>query len=172
MALAFPLAGLIGRGAGGPVDELGAALLGGAVTGAGLGLGQWLAARGALGHPGPWIAAGSLGYGAGLAGGAALVGYDTTVADLAAMGAVSGIALGAAQGLALAAQGRRRLALVWAAAMPLLMALGWSASSLVGVSVERQFTVFGAAGAVVFMLLSGLVLARFSARRVGAGATV
>jgi hypothetical protein len=32
----------------------------------------------------------------------------------------------------------------------------------VGVNVEDQFTVFAAAGAVLFMLLSGVVLARFS----------
>jgi hypothetical protein len=82
------------------------------------------------------------------------------------MGAVSGLVLGAAQGLALAAQGRTRLAVAWATAMPVLFALGWSATTAGGISVENQFTVFGAYGAVVFTLLSGLVLARFT--RVGA----
>jgi hypothetical protein len=52
--------------------------------------------------------------------------------------------------------------MAWAGATPLLLALGWSATSLAGVSVERHFTVFGAAGAVLFMLLSGLLLARFT----------
>ena len=47
--------------------------------------------------------------------------------------------------------------------MPVLLALGWSATSLTGISVEDQFTVFGAAGAVVFTLLSGVVLACFAA---------
>jgi hypothetical protein len=81
------------------------------------------------------------------------------------MGAVSGVALGAAQGLALATQGQIHLAIAWAGAMPALLAIGWSASTLIGVSVEDQFTVFGALGAIVFTLLSGLVLARFTPAR-------
>lgn len=162
VALAFPIAGLLGRAAGGRVDEVGAALLGGIVTGAALGAAQWFGARGELGRPSLWIAASGAGYGVGLPAGAALVGYGTSLGELAAMGAVSGAALGAAQGFTLAAQGQRRLGIVWAAAMPLLLAIGWSATTLIGVSVEDQFTVFGALGAIVFTLLSGLLLARFS----------
>jgi hypothetical protein len=161
VALAFPIAGLIGRAIGGPVDALGAALIGGVITGAGLGAAQWLAARGTLGHGSAWFGASALGYGFGLAAGAALVGYETDLGSLAAMGAVSGVVLGVAQGLALAAGDRRRLAVAWAAAMPALMALGWSVTTLGGIDVDKQFTVFGAYGAVVFTLLSGLLLARF-----------
>lgn len=161
VALAFPVAGYIGWGVSGHVDAAGAALIGGAITGAGLGLGEWLAGRGAFGRAPEWIAASAAGYGAGLLLGAALVDYGTDLGELAAMGAVSGAVLGAAQGACLAAQGRRRLAAAWAAAMPVLFALGWSASTAIGVDVDKQFTVFGAAGAIVFMLLSGLVLARF-----------
>ena len=53
----------------------------------------------------------------------------------------------------------------WAVAMPVLFALGWCATAAIGVDVEEQYTVFGAAGAVLFMLLSGLVLARFTPAR-------
>jgi len=81
------------------------------------------------------------------------------------MGLVSGAALGAAQGLVLAREGRRGLALRWAVAMPVLFALGWCASTAIGVNVQDQYTVFGAAGAVLFMLLSGLLLARSSPAR-------
>jgi hypothetical protein len=164
VALAFPIAGLLGRAAAGRVDEVGAALLGGVVTGGALGAAQWFGARGALGRPAPWIAASALGYGLGLVIGAALVGYETSLGDLAAMGAVSGVVLGAAQGLVLTMQARRRLAIAWAAAMPALLAIGWSATTLIGVSVEDQFTVFGALGAILFTLLSGLLLARFTPR--------
>jgi hypothetical protein len=65
----------------------------------------------------------------------------------------------------LARQGRRGLALPWALATPVLFVLGWSATSASGIGVEEQFTVFGAAGAVVFTLLSGLLLARFTPAR-------
>jgi hypothetical protein len=164
VALAFPLAGYVGWKVGGPVDEASAALLGGAITGAGLGAVQWWAARGGLGDPAGWIGASAAGYAAGLAAGAALAGYDTDLVSLVAMGLVSGAAIGAAQGAVLARSGRARLGLAWGFAMPLLFALGWVAPWAIGVSVERQFTVFGASGALVFMLLSGLILARFAPR--------
>jgi hypothetical protein len=47
---------------------------------------------------------------------------------------------------------------VWAAAIPLLWALGWTITTLVGVAVDEQFSVFGAAGAVTFSALSGVLL--------------
>ena len=71
------------------------------------------------------------------------------------MGLVSGAVLGAAQGLVLA----------WDAAMPVLFGLGWSAATAIAVSVEEQFTVFGAAGAILFALLSGLLFARVAPGR-------
>jgi hypothetical protein len=43
--------------------------------------------------------------------------------------------------------------------------LGWCPSTGIGVDVADQFTVFGAAGAVLFVLLSGLLLARFARAR-------
>ena len=166
VALAFPVAGYVGWAVGGRVDAVDAALVGGAVTGAGLGAVQWWAADGDLGRPAAWIAASAVGYAAGLAVGAALVGFDTDLGSLALMGLVSGATLGAAQGLILARDGRQGLTLPWALAMPVLFALGWCASTGIGVDVDDQFTVFGAAGALVFMVLSGLVLARFAPARV------
>jgi hypothetical protein len=162
VGVAFPIVGLIGWKVGGRVDAVDAAVVGGALTGAGLGAVQWWAANGALGRPAAWIASSAAGYAVGLAAGAALVGYDTDLGSLAVMGFVSGAVLGAAQGLVLAREGRRRLALPWALAMPVLFALGWIATTAAGISVDDQFTVFGAAGAVVFTLLSGLLLARFA----------
>ena len=162
---AFPVAGYIGWKVGGRVDAVDAALVGGAITGAGLAAVQWWAAKGALGRPAAWIGASAVGYAVGLAVGAALVGYETDLGALALMGLVSGAALGAAQGLVLARQGRRGLALPWALAMPVLFALGWSVASVTGIGVDDQFTVFGAGGALLFTLLSGLLLARFTPAR-------
>src|SRR5215207_3685432 len=162
---AFPVAGYIGWKVGGRVDAVDAALVGGAITGAGLAAVEWWAGMGALARPAPWIGSSAAGYAVGLAAGAALVGYETDLGALALMGLVSGTALGAAQGLVLARQGRRRLALPWALAMPALFALGWSVASVTGIGVDDQFTVFGAGGALVFMLLSGLLLERFTPAR-------
>jgi hypothetical protein len=162
VALAFPIAGSIAWKVSGPVDTAATALIGGALTGAGLAAVQWWAAKGALGRPAAWISSGAAGYAAGLAAGAALVGYETDIGSLALMGLVSGASLGAAQGVVLARQGKRRLGAAWGAAMPVLFALAWLATTVIGVSVENQFTVFGAAGAILFTLLSGLLLARFT----------
>jgi hypothetical protein len=161
VGLAFPVAGYIGWGISGHVDGVAPALIGGAITGAGLAAVLCWAAKGALGELVPWVVVSAVGYSVGLAVGAAVVGYDTDTASLAVLGLISGAVMGAGQGLALARQGHPRLAAAWGAAMPVLFALGWSAASTIGVSVEDQFTVFGASGALVFTLLSGLVLARF-----------
>jgi RND superfamily putative drug exporter len=162
VGLAFPIAGYIGWAIGGPVDATGAALIGGALTGAGLGAVQWWAGKGAFGPALPWIAASAVSYAVGLAAGAAIVGYGTDLGDLALMGLVSGVAIGTAQGFVLLRQGETRFGLAWGAAMPLFFGIGWAATTAIGVSVEDQFTVFGASGATVFMLLSGLLLARFT----------
>ena len=162
VALAFPVAGLIGWTVSGPVDAPFAALVGGLITGAGLGAAQWWAAKDAFGDAPAWITTSAVAYGAGLLVAAAAVGYNTDLGSLVAMGAISGLFLGVGQGLRLVQQGRRRFALAWGAAMPVLLALGWAASTAIGVDVDEQFTVFGAAGAIVFTLLSGFVLARFS----------
>ncbi len=162
VALAFPIAGYIGWGIGGRVDAVGPALIGGALTGAGIGAVEWWAAQETLGRPATWIVASAAGYALGLAVGAELVAYDTDLASLILMGVISGALLGAAQGLVLARAGHRELAMAWTSAMPVLFALGWFASSVIGVNVDDQYTVFGAAGSVLFMVLSGLLLARFT----------
>ena len=57
----------------------------------------------------------------------------------------------------------------WAAAMPALWALGWTATTLGGIAVEEQFTVYGAYGAITFSALSGLLLLRLLPERPAAG---
>src|SRR3954468_12011962 len=81
--VAFPVAGYIGWVISGPVDAVLAGLIGGAITGGGLGAVQWWAAKGELGDAAPWISASAASYAVGLAAGAALVGYDTDVGALA-----------------------------------------------------------------------------------------
>jgi len=94
----------------------------------------------------------------GLLLGAATVDYRTSLADLALMGALTGLVLGVAQAVALPRRTHRRW--TWAAALPLLWVLGWTATTLGGIAVDQQFTVFGAYGAVTFSALSGLLLHR------------
>jgi hypothetical protein len=155
--LAFPIAGLAGTGVAGPVDDPVAALVGGAVAGLVLGAGQWLASRRRL-ELRRWIPATGIGMGLGLLFGATVVGYHTSLADLVVMGALTAVPLGLAQALALPRDTRLRW--LWAAALPALWALGWTATTLGGIAVEEQFTIFGAYGAITFSALSGLLLHR------------
>jgi hypothetical protein len=104
--------------------------------------------------------------GLGLLLGASAVGYRTSLADLVLMGALTGVVLGAAQALALPRHARYRWA--WAAAMPALWALGWAVTTLGGIAVHEQFTVFGAYGAITFSALSGLLLHRLLPYRAAA----
>jgi hypothetical protein len=155
--LAFPLAGYAGWGISGHVDALMPALLGGAITGAGVGLVQWLFLRRLLDVSPIYIAVTSVALAVGLAMGAAVVGYETATAQLAVMGAISGAFVGVAQGVVL--RDRFSLWQAWMAAMPPLFAIGWTVSASIGVDVANQFTVFGASGSIVFGILSGLILA-------------
>lgn len=155
--LAFPFAGLAGTGVAGRVDDAGAALVGGTVTGLVIGAAQALASRRRL-YPPRWIPATAVGMGVGLMLGAWAVDYGTSLADLAVMGALTGLVLGPAQALALPARAVHRWA--WAVAMPALWALGWAVTTLAGVHVEEQFTVVGVSGALTFSALSGLLLHR------------
>lgn len=155
--LAFPIAGLAGAAPLGRVDDPVAALIGGALTGLVLGAGQALASRRRL-DPRRWAPATAIGMGLGLLLGATAVDYGTSLADLALMGLLTGIVLGPAQALALPRHARSPW--LWVAAVPALWALGWTATTLGGIAVDEQFTVFGAYGALTFSALSGLLLHR------------
>jgi MFS family permease len=153
--VSFPIAGVAAGLIAGRVDDPVAALLAGLVTGAVIGVGQWLVSRRRL-RPVRWILATVAGMGLGLLLGATAVGFGTSLPDLVVMGALTGLLLGIAQTLALPAVTRYRW--VWAVVIPLLWALGWTVTTLVGVAVEEQFSVFGAAGAFTFSALSGVLL--------------
>jgi hypothetical protein len=154
--LAFPLAGVAGTAVAGRVDSPLSALTGGAVAGLIIGAAQALLSRRRLDLR-RWVPATAVAMGVGLLLGATAVGYRTSLVALLVMGAVTGLVLGVAQAVALpAAIGRRRW--IWCAAMPILWTLGWSATTLGGIDVAQQFTVFGAYGALTFSALSGVLL--------------
>src|SRR5687768_11563650 len=95
----------------------------------------------------------------GLVAGAALVDYGIDRADLALMGAVNGLGVGVMQALVLA---RHRIpgAFWWAVANPPAWALGWFVSSyVISRNIDERFPIFGASGAIVFGLLTWILLA-------------
>ena len=139
----------------GKVDSFGTALVGGLIAGAIIGAAQWLALRSLV--PWLWLVATSVGMAAGLTAGAALVDYGISRGDLALMGAVTGLAVGGLQAFLLARRGSG--ALWWMAVNPPAWALAWFVTTFVITkNVKEHFAVFGASGALVFALLTWLVL--------------
>jgi hypothetical protein len=139
------------------VDSVSAALAGGLIGGLIIGSAEWFALRRWVSWL--WIAATSIGMAAGLTAGAALVDYGISRADLLLMGAVTGLGVGALQALVLA-KSPVSGAFLWAVANPPAWALGWLVTSYVITrNVKDQFTNFGASGALVFGLLTWLLLA-------------
>ena len=98
---------------------------------------------------------------AGLGVGSAAVGYGTSITQLAVQGAISGLAVGAAQAVVLRPR-LGALALAWPPFLAAAWALGWTVTTLSGIAVEEQFTVFGATGAITVAALTSVLPAVLS----------
>jgi hypothetical protein len=156
--VSLPIGGYVADLAVNGVDSVGAALAGGLIVGAVIGVAEWFAIRQRVSWL--WIPATIAGMGVGLVVGAALVDYGIGRGDLALMGAVNGLAVGGMQALVLA---RHRVpgAVWWALANPPAWALGWLVTSyVISRNIDERFAIFGASGALVFGVLTWLLLTR------------
>lgn len=153
-ALAFPLGGLVAAAAVGPIITPAAAVVGGGIVGGFLGVAQaWVGGRSPRGR---WILGSVAGGALGLLCGAAIIGYAHDPVSLIVQGAVSGLVIGAGQASALPGGVSR---VVWPLATALAWAAGWATTVAAGVDVERGYAVFGASGAAVATLVTGIALA-------------
>jgi hypothetical protein len=152
----FPIGGFIAELIVGPIDTVSAALIGGGVSGVILGAAQaWgLGWTGAVARR--WTLATGLGFAGGIGIGAAAVDYGTSMGDFALQGALCGLVVGTAQAVVLRSRLGRAAAL-WAPALSALWALGWVISTAIGVDVDRQWTVFGASGAITVTLATAVL---------------
>jgi hypothetical protein len=154
--VSFPVGGYLADLVVDGVDSVGAALIGGLIAGVVIGAAEWFALRRWVSWL--WIAATSIGMAAGLTIGAALVDFGIGRGDLMLMGAVTGLGVGGFQALVLSRSGVSG-ALWWAVGNPPAWALGWLVTSYVITrNIQDQFTNFGASGALVFGLLTWLLL--------------
>jgi hypothetical protein len=155
--VSLPIGGFIADLVVDGVDSVGAALAGGLIVGAIIGAAEWFALRQRVSWL--WILATTAGMAVGLVAGAALVDYGIDRGDVSLLGAVNGAAVGVMQALVFA---RRRIpgAFWWAVANPPAWALGWFVTSYVITrNIDERFPIFGASGALVFGLLTWLLLA-------------
>ena len=153
--LAIPIAGYLGTFVVGRVNNVGSALIGGALVGAIVGFAQALASSRRLPRL-AWTIATTLGTSVGVAAGTLAIGYRTSLADLALGGLVTGLIVGFAQILALPAGTRFRW--LWLPITAALWPLAWTVTTLAGIKVDEQFIVFGASGASVYTVLAGIAL--------------
>ena len=159
--LAFPLGGLLAIETLGSLDDAASGAAGGLLAGVVIGAGQWLALRsGGIGRR--WVAYTAAGMAGGTALAAAVTGAGTELSDLMLTGLIAGAAVGAAQSTLL---GRGRLvSAAWTAVTAASWSLGWLASwPIIGDNADRGFYVFGASGALVVTVLTGLALRRIFA---------
>ncbi len=153
--LIIPISGYLGTFLVGRIDNLGSALIGGAIVGTLVGFAQALASRRRLSKL-RWTLASTIGTSLGVAAGTFAIDYRTALTDLIVGGAITGIIVGLAQTLALPA--RTRLRWVWLPATAALWAGAWAVTTLAGIKVDEQFIVFGASGASVYTVLAGALL--------------
>jgi hypothetical protein len=154
--LSLPIAGFVADLVINGVDSVGTALAGGLIAGSIIGAATWFVLRKRVSWL--WIPATTVGMAVGLAAGAALVDYGISRGDLVLIGAVTGLGVGVLQALVLARE-QVPNAWWWALANPPAWALGWFVTSyVITANVKEQFVVFGGSGAIVFGLLTLLLL--------------
>jgi hypothetical protein len=153
--LAFPVGGYLAIQTVGSVEGPVTAALGGLLAGAVIGIAQWLALR-SHGLGLRWAIHTAAGMAGGSALAAVLTGAATTVSALVVTGLVAGAFVGAAQATQL---GRgRRIAGAWTALVSLAWATGWLVSANVIVDADRSYFSFGASGALLVTVATGLTL--------------
>jgi len=156
IVVGFPIAGYIADLVVDGVHSVGAAILAGLIAGTVFGAAEWFVLRRWVSLL--WIPATAAGTAVGLTAGAALVDYGISRGDVALMGAITGVGVGVMQAIVLA---RHEIpgALWWAVVNPPGWALGWFVSSyVIARNIGERFPIFGASGAVVFGLLTWLLL--------------
>ncbi|NOK61245.1 MAG: hypothetical protein GFH27_549305n14 [Chloroflexi bacterium AL-W] len=155
--IGFPMGGLVAIALVGKIETSLDGLIGGLAAGAVIGAGHWIASRQTKLLDWSWIIAMSLGLGIGNAVSMALFGAATDATSITIRAVVTGGTLGILQWIAL----RRHFPQMiwWIVCMTVLYPIAWIITRFViGESVNDGFIVFGAAGALVFQLITGLVL--------------
>ena len=153
--IGFPLGGWLAIETVGGVDSAASGAAAGLLAGAVLGAAQGFALR-PLGIGTGWAIHTAVGLSGGLALAGAVTQGDTSVAQLMLTGLISGAVVGAAQAPVLRVS--RAAAVAWVGITAGAWSLAWLITSNVIIDAERGFTNFGASGAIVATLITGLAL--------------
>lgn len=155
--LGFPIGGTLALLVIGHLDSSPEGVIGGLLVGLTVGLAQMVALRSRIATDAEWVIATAIGLAAGVALSVALVGAATNVDDTLMRAPLTGLLLGLAQWIVL--RKRVRFALVWLPTVTILYTLAWYITAqVIGESLDNGFVVFGSSGAIVYQLVTGLVL--------------
>jgi hypothetical protein len=154
--ISFPFAGVLANFVSAVTTPV-RAILAGAISGAILGLIQWLVLRSRIPSlPIWWVVATSLGMSLGLALSTAFLGTETAGKELLWRAAITGLCIGIAQWIIL----RQVLpqSVIWIGVVGLGWVLGWFFTRSIGVDLSPKWSVFGSIGALTFQFVTGLAL--------------
>ncbi|MDQ0194169.1 hypothetical protein [Paenibacillus wynnii] len=152
----FPLGGLISYLIVGSVMDVRSSALSGLIVGLVVGAAQWFVLRKAIPLSYWWILNSGVGVALGLYLGTVIIGTGIDSSELILRGGITGFCLGMMQWFLL--KQHVRFSGVWIIAIPIFWALGWFTTKEVGIDLSKGWAVFGASGAIVFTILTYLVL--------------
>jgi hypothetical protein len=161
--LAFPLAGLSAMLLFGPLTNALVGLGGGLLAGAIIGGAQWLALGSRAGWR--WFVGTSVAMAAGLALSVLIVGPPTAPPSAIVTGLLTGAIVGGVQGLVLGSRSGAiaktagvTAGVIWTGGVSAAWGLGWLVTSAVIVDIDRGHVVFGASGALLATVITGVAL--------------
>lgn len=157
--IGFPIGGLLAQTIAGPAATMPAAVLSGLIAGAVIGLAQALA----LGLRSQTLALWTVGTAAALAVALGLVtaaiGQIETSTEAIGLGVVSGALIGGVQAGLLMRAGIAN-AWIWIGATAVAWGIGWTITASVGVALAPGWPNYGASGAIVSQIITGIALWR------------
>jgi len=159
----FPIGGLAANLIAGPAATPITAVIGGAITGVILGAVQWFVLQNRIAISPLWIVATGVGLAVGLGLGVVVAGSENTDNAFLWRALVAGFCVGIAQGFVL--RGVFAQPVLWAGVVFIAWIVGWYITRGIGVDLSHKWTVFGAAGAITFQVITGAALYFLSRRQ-------
>ncbi|MEO8397407.1 MAG: hypothetical protein ABI700_30705, partial [Chloroflexota bacterium] len=153
--IGFPIGSGISQLVIGSVNNPGRALLSGLITGAVIGLAQWIVLNRVLALDLRWVIVTAVGMALGLSISVAIFGTETAGNALIFRAVITGLVIGLAQWFVL----RDLVPMIgwWIVAIGAGWAIAWTITRAFGVDLSHNWSVFGSSGAIVFQLLTALV---------------
>jgi hypothetical protein len=153
--LGFPIGGAISNLLVGSVNSIPRAALAGLLTGAAIGMAQWLVLRQVIPVDLRWVIVSGVGLAVGLALGLGLIGTETAGMALVYRAVITGLVIGLAQWLLL--RDYVPLSGWWILVIGAAWAMAWTITRAVGIDMSHNWSVFGSSGAIVFQILTAIV---------------